>query len=31
VKEIGKLNGKVGKFLTKSVIKKLSEKIKWKK
>jgi pantetheine-phosphate adenylyltransferase len=28
VKEIGKLNGKVGKFLTKSVIKKLSEKIK---
>ena len=28
VKEIGKLNGKVGKFLTKSVNKKLSEKIK---
>ncbi len=30
VKEIAKLNGKVSKFLTKSVIRKLAEKIKWK-
>ena len=31
VKEIGKLNGDISKFLTKSAVKILREKLKWKK
>ena len=31
VKEIGKLNGNISKFLTKSAVKVLKEKLKWKK
>ncbi len=31
VKEIAKLDGNIGKFLTKSAIKVLKEKIRWKK
>ena len=30
VKEIAKLNGKIDKFLTKSIVKKLKNKLEWK-
>ena len=30
VKEIAKLDGKINRFLTKSVVKKLKNKLKWK-
>ena len=30
VKEIAKLNGNINKFLTKSAIKSIKEKLKWK-
>ena len=30
VKEIAKLNGKISKFLTKSTVKKLKNKLEWK-
>ena len=29
VKEIAKLDGKIDKFLTKSIVKKLKDKIEW--
>ena len=31
VKEIAKLDGKINKFLTKSIVKKLKNKLKWKR
>ena len=31
VKEIAKLDGKIDKFLTKSIVKKLKEKLEWKR
>ena len=31
VKEIAKLDGKIGKFLTKSAVKKLTNKLEWKR